>query len=129
MSEDRDHKKLVLVVEDDDALCNVLAELLETEGYSVVQAGNGVDGLQLALKRTPDVILLDLGMPHRSGLDVLQALKQTAPTREIPVLIISGYAMVLMDTNGHGADGVIQKPFNLDHLLEQVERASSSPRA
>jgi CheY-like chemotaxis protein len=64
-------------------------------------------------------------MPRRSGIDVLQALKAAAPTRDIPVLIVSGYALVLMDRLRVRADGVIQKPFDLDTLLAQVQHAAS----
>jgi CheY-like chemotaxis protein len=74
----------------------------------------------------PDVILLDLAMPQRSGLQVLHALKRAAPTRDIPVLVVSGYALVLMNDHAPRVDGVIQKPFDVDVLLAQVKRASAA---
>jgi CheY-like chemotaxis protein len=121
--------KTVLLAEDDASLREIIAELLQTEGYAVVQAADGCEAVRLAELHVPDVILLDLAMPRRSGIDVLQALKAAAPTRDIPVLIVSGYALVLMDRLRVRADGVIQKPFDLDTLLAQVQHAASERAA
>jgi CheY-like chemotaxis protein len=119
-------QKTVLVVEDDAGLRAVIADCLELDDYAVIQASNGDEALRLARLNAPDVILLDLAMPHRSGLQVLQALKGAAPTRDIPVVIVSGYALVLMDNRTPRVDGVIQKPFDVEVLLAQVKRASAA---
>ena len=119
-------QKTVLLVEDDAALREVMAECLATDNYAVIQATGGDDAMRLAQLNGPDVILLDLAMPHRSGLDVLHALKRAAPTRDIPVLIVSGYALVLMDKCTPRVDGVIQKPFDVDLLLAHVKRVASA---
>jgi CheY-like chemotaxis protein len=118
-------QKTVLVVEDDAGLRAVIADCLELDDYAVIQASNGDEAMHLARLNPPDVILLDLAMPHRSGLQVLQALKGAAPTRDIPVVIVSGYALVLMGNLTPRVDGVIQKPFDVDVLLAQVKRASA----
>ncbi len=72
-------QRTVLLVEDDAALREVMAECLATDNYAVIQATGGDDAMRLAQLNGPDVILLDLAMPHRSGLDVLHALKRAAP--------------------------------------------------
>ena len=116
-------QKTVLVVEDDPWIRSLMADLLAGEGYTVVQAPDGKAGLDLAEQNDPDVILLDLAMPEKSGLDVLHELKSSKPTRDIPVIVVSAYAMLMMGSDARRADGVIQKPFDLADLLAQVQQA------
>ncbi len=123
-------QKTVLVVEDDPWIRSLMADLLAGEGYSVVQASDGKAGLDMAeeSESDPDVILLDLAMPEKSGLDVLHELKSSKPTRDIPVIVVSAYAMLMMGSDARRADGVIQKPFDLADLLLQVEQAATKRR-
>lgn len=121
-------QKTVLVVEDDPWIRSLMADLLAGEGYSVVQASDGKAGLDMAEESDPDVILLDLAMPEKSGLDVLHELKTSKPTRDIPVIVVSAYAMLMMGSDARRADGVIQKPFDLADLLLQVEHATTKRR-
>lgn len=121
-------QKTVLVVEDDPWIRSLMADLLAGEGYSVVQAADGKAGLDMAEESDPDVILLDLAMPEKSGLDVLHELKSSKPTRDIPVIVVSAYAMLMMGSDARRADGVIQKPFDLADLLLQVEQAATKRR-
>jgi CheY-like chemotaxis protein len=123
----RSHKT-VLVVEDDPWIRSLMADLLAGEGYSVVQASDGKAGLSMAEENEPDVILLDLAMPEKSGLDVLHELKSSKPTQDIPVIVVSAYAMLMMGSDARRADGVIQKPFDLADLLLQVEQAATKRR-
>lgn len=116
--------KTVLVVEDDPWIRSLMADLLAGEGYNVIQAPDGKAGLDMAGDTEPDVILLDLAMPEKSGLDVLHELKSSKPTRDIPVIVVSAYAMLMMGSDARRADGVIQKPFDLADLLAQVEQAT-----
>lgn len=120
--------KTVLVVEDDPWIRSLMADLLAGEGYEVVQAADGKVGMQMAEQHEPDVILLDLAMPEKSGLDVLHELKSQKPTRDIPVIVVSAYAMLMMGSDARRADGVIQKPFDLADLLTQVEQAMAKRR-
>jgi CheY-like chemotaxis protein len=114
-------RKTILVVEDDHVLRETIADALEWEQYSVIQVGNAMDAMHAVRAEQPDMILLDLGLPGRSGIEVLEAIKQSAPTREIPVLIMSGYAMLLTrDAVVRQADGTLAKPFDLDELLGRV---------
>ena len=117
--------KTVLVVEDDAWIRGLIVDLLQGEGYNVSHAADGKVGLALAAQTNPDVILLDLAMPEKSGLDVLHELKSSKPTQDIPVLVVSAYAMLMMGSDARRADGVIQKPFDLADLLAQVEQAAT----
>ncbi len=122
MSPSENDVKTVLVVEDDPWIRSLIADLLSSEGYNILQAPDGKAGLEVAQREDPDVILLDLAMPEKSGLDVLHDLKSSKPTQDIPVIVVSAYAMLMMGSDARRADGVIQKPFDLADLLATVRR-------
>jgi two-component system alkaline phosphatase synthesis response regulator PhoP len=81
--------KRVLIVEDDRFLRRACQKRLEQEGYVVLTAQDGEEGLQVARGQAPDLILLDLLMPKLTGLEVLRILRQEAGTRDTPVLVLS----------------------------------------
>ncbi len=108
-----------LIIDDDAWIRSVIAEFLTDEGYSVTEAADGSTGLHLAERLQPDVILLDLALPMRSGLEVLQRLNDRQPTREIPVIIVSAYAMLLGADRGR-ANGLVHRPIDLRQLLDDV---------
>jgi DNA-binding response OmpR family regulator len=118
-------QKTVLVIEDDPWTRTITTALLAGEGFAVVEAKNGEEGLQQARAHTPDAILLDLALPTKSGLEVLRELKADADTRGIAVLVVSAYGALMSDTDAHQTVGVIQKPFDYDDLVAQVERATT----
>lgn len=120
--------KTVLVVDDDPWISGMLRTLLAGEGYEVTEASNGKQGVQLAARDQPDVVLLDLVMPGESGLDVLHRLKASAATRDIPVIVVSGHTKALQGNVAARAHGLIQKPFDLVDLLDKLQRATDSPR-
>ncbi len=118
-------QKTVLVIEDDPWTRTITTALLAGEGFAVLEAKTGEEGLSAARRQAPDVILLDLALPTRSGLEVLRELKSGASTQRIPVIIVSAYAALMSDHDARQAQGVIQKPFDYDDLVGQVERATS----
>jgi len=118
-------QKTVLVIEDDPWTRTITTALLAGEGFAVVEAKNGEEGLQQARAHTPDAVLLDLALPTKSGLEVLRELKADVATHDIAVLVVSAYASLMSETDAHQTAGVIQKPFDYDDLVAQVERATS----
>jgi CheY-like chemotaxis protein len=118
-------QKTVLVIEDDPWTRTITTALLAGEGFAVVEAKNGEEGLQQARVHAPHAILLDLALPTKSGLDVLRELKADAPTRDIPVIVVSAYGTLMNETDVNQTVGVIQKPFDYDDLVSQVERATA----
>ncbi len=119
-------RKAILVVEDDTTLREVIAEVLTGEGYQVVQACQTAQALEQINSEHPNLVLLDMALPGRSGLELLEEVKRAIPTREIPVLIMSGYALVLSDDIVmQQADGTVAKPFDVDDLLARVEQLIS----
>lgn len=82
-------KQKVLIIEDDGFLASIYAQKLELEGFEVAFATNGEDGLKLAQKDKPDLILLDLLMPQMDGFEVLERVKADPATKDIKVLVLS----------------------------------------
>jgi two-component system KDP operon response regulator KdpE len=117
----------VLVIDDDPSVRVALAELLDEAGFKVSSASNGYSGLRLASLERPRVVLLDLGLPELSGLDVLRELRGSAETREVAVIVITGYSSRIAEARVAGADLVVEKPFDLDELLAAVHTAVNHP--
>ena len=115
--------KRVLIVDDDSAIVESVKFALESKGYGVIVARDGNQGLALAEREDPDLMILDMMMPKRSGFLVLEKLRRTRPD-PIRVIMITAnegsrhkaYAEVL------GVDDYICKPFAMDRLLESVKR-------
>lgn len=82
----------ILIVEDDDFLLQMYSTKLELEGFKVYEAINGLQGLKVAQKEKPDLILLDLNLPELSGFEVLSQLKREDATKDIRVLILTNYS-------------------------------------
>jgi DNA-binding response OmpR family regulator len=118
-------QKTVLVIEDDPWTRTITTALLAGEGFAVVEAKNGEEGLRLAFEHLPDAVLLDLALPTKSGLEVLRELKSSISTIGIPVIIVSAYGTLMNDQDARQATGVVQKPFDYDELVGHVERATA----
>jgi DNA-binding response OmpR family regulator len=82
--------RTVLLVEDSDAIRDAFTILLEDAGYTVLGAGTGEDALRLAADRHPDIVLLDMGLPDMTGLDVVRRIKADAGTAGIAVVAVTG---------------------------------------
>lgn len=79
----------VLVADDEENLITLVRDSLEMENYEVVVARDGVEALDVAFKELPDIILLDVGMPKKDGIEVCQRLKADPSTRKIPIIFLS----------------------------------------
>lgn len=84
-------KKKVMIVEDDEPLREMYKERFKRENFDVVTVSNGQDAIDVALREIPSIILLDLLLPKKGGLAVLEILKSQPPTRDIPVIILTAY--------------------------------------
>ena len=126
MAQVKTNATLALVVEDDPATRALEEIVLEADGFAVLTARNGEEGIRQARERCPAVILLDLALPTASGFDVLKTLKGASDTAQIPVLLISAYANLVEDCATRGASGCVQKPFDIDELVAEVRRALES---
>jgi len=120
-SSDAERQSSILVVEDDRSLREGLALNLRLQGYGVLTAANGEQGMQMAFDRRPDLIVLDIMMPGWSGLDILDELRKRG--ENVPVLILSARSTTRDKVNGlrTGADDYMTKPFDLPELIARVE--------
>jgi DNA-binding response OmpR family regulator len=116
-------KKRILVVDDDYEIIDALRYALEAKGFEVMIARDGNQGLAMAEREVPDLVILDMMMPKRSGFLVLEKLRRThaVPIRVIMITANEGsrhkaYAEML------GVDDYIRKPFAMDRLVESVSR-------
>src|SRR5438034_10853230 len=118
-------QKTILVIEDDPWTRTITTALLAGEGFAVVEAKNGEEGLTKARQHAPDAVLLDLALPTKSGLEVLRELKSDGSTDSIPVIVVIAYGSLMSAQDAKQAEGVIQKPFDYDDLVGQVSRATA----
>jgi two-component system alkaline phosphatase synthesis response regulator PhoP len=112
----------VLVVDDDPVIQKLLQVNFEMEGYDVVIAGDGEEGLAMAREERPDLVLLDVMMPKMNGLDVAAALRADEVTEAIPIIMLSAKAQASDVQAGLdlGVDDYVTKPFDPLELLERV---------
>ena len=117
----------ILIVDDEPAMVRGLEDNLRFEGYQTVSATNGRDGLALALREGPDLILLDVMMPEMSGWDVLRAI--TRKGLDVPVIMLTARGEEVDRVLGLelGADDYIPKPFALRELLARVRAVLRRP--
>jgi DNA-binding response OmpR family regulator len=113
----------VLLVEDDPVILKLLEVNFELEGYSVLLAHDGAEGIELARTAAPDLIISDIMMPNVSGLELVKALKGDAATKRIPIILLSAKAQTADIRAGMeaGADDYVTKPFEPLELVEHVQ--------
>ncbi len=111
----------ILIVEDEPAMIAGLRDNFEFEGYDVISAGNGVEGLERALTDEPDLVVLDLMMPRMSGLEVCKQLKAKRPS--VPIIMLTARGQEIDKVVGLelGADDYVTKPFSIRELLARVK--------
>lgn len=112
----------VLVVDDDPGIVRTLSINLRARGYEVETAGDGRSALQIVGERTPDAIILDLGLPDLDGLAVLTHLRRA---HEVPVVILSARheSDDKVEALDEGADDYVTKPFDMEELMARVRAA------
>lgn len=112
----------ILVVEDEEDIRELLAFNLETEGYKVLRAGRGDEGLKLAETQNPDLLVLDVMLPGLDGFQVTRRLKQRKDTRSLPILMLTAKSQEADMVAGLelGADDYVTKPFSPKVLVARV---------
>lgn len=111
----------VLVVDDERQIRDLLGEFLEREGYEVFLASAGEEAIELAERKIPHAILLDVKMPGIDGIEVCKRLKAEPKTQFIPVIMITGYVDNKMVAIESGADDFVNKPIDLVALAVRVK--------
>jgi CheY-like chemotaxis protein len=116
-------KKTVLIIEDDEAIRETLAELLQMEQFEIMLATNGEDGLNmLRQEKKPDVILLDLMMPIKDGFQFRAEQMNDPGIASIPVIVMSADAQIQQKADRIGGVEFLRKPPDLEEVIETVQR-------
>lgn len=117
--------KKILIADDDQDTVSFLASMLKANKYEVVVAFDGMQTITVAHKEKPDLILLDIMMPVRSGINIFENLKMSSLTAITPVIFITGVANpeIRQKALEMGAADYIVKPFETEYLLSKVRKA------
>lgn len=118
--------QLAVVVEDDDALREMIRELLEMSGFATVGCLDGHEGVKAVRDLHPSVVTLDLHMPGMDGVEVLDQLGRDEETSAVPVVIVSAYSADRRLRARKQIKAVLQKPFDVDELCRTVRMAACS---
>lgn len=121
----------ILIVDDDPGIRKLLSTFLEREGYEIVQAEDGLEGVECAKKNQPHLILLDVVMPNMDGLTAAKLIKFYKPLSEVPIVFLTA-----KDTDKEihlaqeaRADAYITKPFDVRQVIKVVKELLSKPAA
>ena len=114
----------VLIVDDEPDIVTLMAEVLTDAGYRIVTARSAEEGLRVAAKERPDVILLDVSLPDMRGDEFARVYRERTPASDRAAIILTtAYADAATIAKRSGADGFLAKPFDLDDLITCVEAA------
>jgi two-component system, OmpR family, alkaline phosphatase synthesis response regulator PhoP len=125
-------QKTILVADDETHILHVVSLKLRNAGYLVITARDGQEALEMAQQEKPDLVITDYHMPHLSGLELCQRLKQDPATSAIPAIMLTarGYQLDPADTEQSGILRMLSKPFSPRQLLitvnEVLERAAAA---
>ena len=118
------HRGNILVVEDEVAIAKAISDKFKREGFSVIKAFNGEEGLKIALKEKPDIVLLDILMPRVDGITMLRKLREDVWGKEVPVFLLTVLAdmdkiseAVQIGVNGY----LIKSDWKLDEVVKKVK--------
>jgi two-component system cell cycle response regulator DivK len=114
--------KTILIVEDNDLNMKLFHALLETRGYNVLQARDGMEGLRLARERRPDLIIMDIQLPGVSGLVVARSIKDDENLKDIPIIAVTAFALKGDEERMRegGCAAYLAKPISTPNFLKTV---------
>ena len=121
MTEAKD--KTILIVEDNDLNMKLFNDVLEAQGYTILQSKDGMEALKMAREHLPDLILMDIQLPEVSGLEVTKWIKEDDRLREIPVIAVTAFAMKGDEEKIRegGCEAYIPKPISVAMFIQTVE--------
>ena len=113
----------ILLIEDNEMNRDMLSRRLEKKGYSVITANDGSQGHAMAILETPELILMDIGLPDMDGWEVTKLLKANEATRNIPIIALTAHALITDRTKAFevGCDDYDTKPVEFARLHEKIE--------
>ena len=120
--------KTLLVIDDEESVRYSFRTIFSLEGVDVITASNGLEGLGHVRERNPDVIVLDLQLPDRSGLEILGEIQTLAPKRPVIFITAHGTTQTAIEAMKRGAFDYLVKPLDLERLTQVIERAFAAAR-
>jgi two-component system cell cycle response regulator DivK len=116
--------KTILIIEDNELNMKLFADLLQAQGYGVLQSGEGVLGFQLAREQRPDLIVMDIQLPSISGLEVTRWIKEDPDLAHIPVVAVTAFAMKGDETRilDGGCQAYLAKPISVTAFMGIIRR-------
>ena len=121
--------KKVLIVEDNELNMKLFHDLLDSQGYQILQTREGLQAMALARQHMPDLILMDIQLPEISGLEVTKWLKDDEELAHIPIIAVTAFAMKGDEERIRlgGCEAYISKPISVMHFLETVKKHLNQP--
>ncbi len=116
-------KKTILIVEDEPLNRKLIRDILTHQGNTVIEAGNGREGVALAIEIKPDLIFMDIQLPVMDGLEAIRLIRSDPTARHIPIVALTGNAMDGDEKRMRkaGCDGYLSKPFKVKELLQVMD--------
>ena len=120
--------ELILIIEDNEKNRKLVRDVLQVKGYKTVESETAEEGLNLAIEKSPSLILMDIQLPGMDGITALKCLKTDPETKSIPVIAITASAMTYNRVTmlAEGFDGFQSKPISVKDFLEEVRRVLDS---
>jgi len=114
----------ILVVEDNDNNLYLVTFILEKKGHTVIAARTGEQGVEMALKEQPDLILMDIQLPGIDGLETTRRIRASKTGAGVPIIALTSYALVgdREQVLGAGCTGYIEKPINPETIMAEIEK-------
>lgn len=115
--------KRILVIEDNEQNLYLIRFILEKNGYTVIAARTGMDGVDMAAAHAPDAILMDIQLPDIDGLEATKRIRASATGRDVPIIAITSHAMAgdRDKSLAAGCTGYIEKPINPETVMKEIE--------
>jgi two-component system cell cycle response regulator DivK len=116
-------QKTILIVEDNELNMRLFHDIMEMQGYNILQTTNGMDALKLTRRHRPDLIVMDIQLPEVSGLEVTKWIKEDDNLRSTPIIAVTAFAMKGDESKilEGGCEAYLAKPISITHFLETVE--------
>lgn len=116
--------KKILIIDDEEELCSLVSEFLGKKGFTAISANRGKEGIKIAQRLMPNLILLDINMPKMDGFAVLEKLKNSEKTITIPVIMLTGRGddESKIKASGLYSEYYITKPFDLEELASKIRQ-------
>ena len=127
----KSRKIKILIVDDEPDIIQTLQDRLEMNGYIVITANNGREGLKKAVEEKPDIMLLDVIMPVMDGLEMLEAVRKHPEVKDCSIIMVTARSQTQDITRAKacGIDDYVVKPFDLSELLEKIENITEQRHA